>query len=56
MQEVSVKGDAKPITIGVRFDPKVASVKRIASTAKRALEQDAANRAPVKVVFEREKG
>jgi len=33
----------KPITIDVRFDPKATNVRRIASAAKRALEQDATN-------------
>lgn len=56
MQEVSVEGDAKPITVDVRFDPKVTNARRIASTAKRALEQDSGDNAFVKVVFEQDKG
>lgn len=54
MQEVSVEGDAKPITVDVRFDPKVTNAQIIAAVAKRALEKDAADNAVVKVVFERE--
>jgi len=53
---VNVEGDARPITIDLRFDPKVTNVRRIASTAKRALEQDSSNNALVKVVFEKDKG
>lgn len=50
-----VKGDARTVTIDVRFDPKAISVRRIASTAK-PLEQDASNNGVVRVLFEAEKG
>ncbi len=56
MQEVSVEGDAKPITVDVRFDPKVTNAQIIAAVAKRALEKDAADHAMIKVVFEKEQG
>lgn len=56
MLEASVEGDGKPVTIDVRFDPKVTNVKRIGSTAKRVLEQDASNNGAVKVVFAEDKG
>lgn len=56
MQEVSVEADARPITVDVRFDPKVTNARRIASTAKRALEQDSGDNVLVKVVLEEEKG
>ena len=54
MQEVSVEGDAKPITVDVRFDPNVTNAQIIAAVAKRALENDAADHAMIKVVFEKE--
>jgi len=56
VQEVRVEGDAKPITVNVRFDPNVTNAQVIAAVAKRALEKDAADHAMIKVVFEKEQG
>lgn len=47
-------GDEKPVTVAVRFDPRVTSAKRLGLVARRALESDPRNRAAVKITYQRE--
>jgi hypothetical protein len=56
VQDASVEGDARTITVDVQFDPNVTNAQIIAAVAKRALEKDAADHAMIKVVFEKDQG
>ncbi|MCA1593362.1 MAG: hypothetical protein LC754_12085 [Acidobacteria bacterium] len=54
ISDVSVEQENQPITLLVRFHARAINAQRIGRTAKRALETDPNNHAPVRVAYERE--
>ena len=52
--EVGIDMDVKPMAVTVRFDPQATNAKRIGKAAKRAMQTDLRNPAPVKVIYEKQ--